>query len=101
MKIDFLLEWSHIWNNNASGIIFKKNISQSDIRLLNNNFTRNYGDVMHVEEICNAANIQMENNRFSHNQLSKRNSMNTVIGLRIMQDGQGNIYYRINSPHLA
>ncbi|VDM49860.1 unnamed protein product [Toxocara canis] len=88
-RLDLLLDECHFWSNN-DGAVKLNEISQSDLRILRGNFTRNRGTTFSLTRLTSGSNVQITNNRFSYNQLLKTTISSSVLEVGTLEDDKRN-----------
>lgn len=90
-RADFLLDNCRWWNNNG-GVVFR-DVTDSNLHLLNGHWTQNRGISILAEKIKGRTNISIENNDFRQNNGFQNNTMfNSVIELE-MSENDGGLHF--------
>ncbi|EJW79131.1 hypothetical protein WUBG_09961, partial [Wuchereria bancrofti] len=76
------------WRNNNGGIAFR-DVTDSNLHLLNGNWMRNRGASVIADKIKGKTNILIENNSFRQNMFHSNTTLNSVIELGMNENDKG------------
>ncbi|KAM3717366.1 Teneurin-m [Dirofilaria immitis] len=83
-RSDFVLDDCRWWNN-SGGIAFRY-VTESNLHLLNGNWTRNRGTIVLADKINGKTNILIKNNDFQQNEFLINTGVNSVIDLEMTEN---------------
>ncbi|MCP9264872.1 hypothetical protein DINM_023045 [Dirofilaria immitis] len=101
-RSDFVLDDCRWWNN-SGGIAFRY-VTESNLHLLNGNWTRNRGTIVLADKINGKTNILIKNNDFQQNEFLINTGVNSVIDLEMTENDDENSFAEnliLNTVYLA